>query len=97
MSVILIVGGAPVVAQRHSVVNDCRLLLVTQTFCECVRLWPFKDKGKVKVKSICIAPIRVHESILLLLSNVNLRHFYIITLLIDIVRRPCCVSALTSP
>ena len=36
-------------------------------------------------------------SILLLLSNVNLRHVYIITLLIDIVRRPCCVSALTSP
>ena len=36
-------------------------------------------------------------SILLLISNVNLRHFYIITLLIDIVRCPCCVSALTSP
>ena len=36
-------------------------------------------------------------SILLLLSNVNLRHLYIITLLIHIVRRPCCVSALTSP
>jgi len=27
----------------------------------------------------------------------NLRHFYSITLLIYIVRRPCCVSALTSP
>ena len=40
---------------------------------------------------------RFVASILLLLSNVNLRHFYIITLLMDIVRRPCCVSALTSP
>ena len=35
--------------------------------------------------------------LLLLLLNVNLRHFYTITLLIHIVRRPCCVSALTSP
>ena len=35
--------------------------------------------------------------LLLLLLNVNLRHFYTITLLIQIVRRPCCVSALTSP
>ena len=60
MSIILIVGGAPVVAQRHSVVNDCSLLLVTQTFYECVRLCSFKDKGKVKVKSICISPI--HET-----------------------------------
>ena len=34
---------------------------------------------------------------LLILLNVNLRHFYTITLLIYIVRRPCCVSALTSP
>jgi len=33
----------------------------------------------------------------LILLNVNLRHFYTITLLIYIVRRPCCVSALTSP
>ena len=30
-------------------------------------------------------------------SSVDLRHFYTITLLIHIVRRPCCVSALTSP
>jgi len=35
--------------------------------------------------------------IFLLLLNVNLRHFYTITLLIHIVRRPCCVSALISP
>ena len=34
---------------------------------------------------------------LLILLNVNLRHFYTITLLIYIVRRPSCVSALTSP
>jgi len=34
---------------------------------------------------------------LLILLNVNLRHFYTITFLIYIVRRPCCVSALTSP
>ena len=34
---------------------------------------------------------------LLLLLNVKLKHFYTITLLIHIVRRPCCVSALTSP
>ena len=39
---------------------------------------------------------RFVASVLLLLSNVNLRHFYIITPLSDIVRRPCCVSALTS-
>jgi len=32
-----------------------------------------------------------------ILLNVNLRHFYTITLLIYIVRRPCCVSALTFP
>ena len=35
--------------------------------------------------------------LLLLLLNVNLRHIYTITLLIHIVRRPCCFSALTSP
>ena len=35
--------------------------------------------------------------ILLLLLDVNLRHFYTIVLLIHIVRCPCCVSALTSP
>ena len=34
---------------------------------------------------------------LLILFNVILRHFYTITLLIYIVRRPCCVSALSSP
>ena len=34
---------------------------------------------------------------LLLLLNVNLRHFYRITLLIHIVRHPSCASALTSP
>jgi len=33
----------------------------------------------------------------LILLNVNLRHFYTITLLIHIVRHPCCVLALTSP
>jgi len=35
--------------------------------------------------------------ILLLLLNINLRHFYTIMLLIHIVGRPCCISALTSP
>jgi len=35
--------------------------------------------------------------LLLLLLNVNSKHFYSITLLTNIVRRPCCVSALTSP
>ena len=34
---------------------------------------------------------------LLILLNVNLRHFYTMTLLIYIVKRPYCVSALTSP
>jgi len=40
---------------------------------------------------------RVYSPAGLLLLNVILRHFYTITLLIHIVRRPSCVSALTSP
>jgi len=37
------------------------------------------------------------SSIVLLTDNISSRHFYITTLLTNIVRRPCCVSALTSP
>jgi len=58
--------------------NDCSLLLATQTFYECVRLWLLK--GKVKVMLICISPI--HETSLKVYSThcQGITQFYLHTL-----------------